>query len=324
MSASASRPPADPGGHIPEAPEIPQHGMHRDIDVPRKQSRSPGLVLGIDAAWTRGGSSGVALLRAEGGVRRILAVAPSYAAFIELGAGTQVTWARAPGTEANAAALLYAAERLGGDRVDVVAVDMPLAHAAITGRRKADDVVSSSFGRFKAAVHSPTAGRPGDVGRALGSGFVAAGFPLATHGTPPEGPALIEVYPLAALVHLLCERERPRYKVGKVTRHWPALDRAGRIAALLAMWQRILQALAVEIDEREIPFPQCDSVATLAELKPFEDGLDAVICAWIGACFLAGETRPHGDDDAAIWVPLPSDPEWPYQEDRSAAKRDRT
>jgi len=44
-------------------------------------------------------------------------------------------------------------------------------------------------------------------------------------------------------------------------------------------------------------------VTTLSSLKPVEDMLDALICAWIGIEHLEGSTVGLGDATAAIWVP---------------------
>jgi predicted RNase H-like nuclease len=38
-------------------------------------------------------------------------------------------------------------------------------------------------------------------------------------------------------------------------------------------------------------------------LKRYEDSLDILVCAWVGAKYLKGEALPYGDDTAAIWVP---------------------
>ena len=42
---------------------------------------------------------------------------------------------------------------------------------------------------------------------------------------------------------------------------------------------------------------------TLTSLKPVEDMLDALICAWIGIEHLENRTVGLGDSTAAIWVP---------------------
>jgi hypothetical protein len=60
--------------------------------------------------------------------------------------------------------LITAAERLlGGVKVAVVSVDMPLATIPITGRRTADSAVSRVYGGKGAAVHSPSVERPGII-----------------------------------------------------------------------------------------------------------------------------------------------------------------
>lgn len=51
-----------------------------------------GTVLGIDAAWTPGGPSGVALLTGRDDRWRCVAVASSYQAFVALAAGRLVDW----------------------------------------------------------------------------------------------------------------------------------------------------------------------------------------------------------------------------------------
>nr|WP_245516959.1 DUF429 domain-containing protein [Rhizobium leguminosarum] len=40
------------------------------------------------------------------------------------------------------------------------------------------------------------------------------------------------------------------------------------------------------------------------EMKAFEDALDAVVCAWGGACVMDGEAMACGDLESAIWVPV--------------------
>jgi len=44
-------------------------------------------------------------------------------------------------------------------------------------------------------------------------------------------------------------------------------------------------------------------VKTLASLKPIEDMLDALVCAWMGIEHLQGRSSGLGDSGAAIWVP---------------------
>nr|WP_280514606.1 DUF429 domain-containing protein [Rhizobium anhuiense] len=39
------------------------------------------------------------------------------------------------------------------------------------------------------------------------------------------------------------------------------------------------------------------------EMKGFEDALDAVVCAWVGACMMDGRAKAYGDVESAIWIP---------------------
>jgi len=49
-------------------------------------------ILGIDAAWTEGEPTGVALIQGEGSSWSTAAVAPSYEAFVALSQGVPVNW----------------------------------------------------------------------------------------------------------------------------------------------------------------------------------------------------------------------------------------
>jgi len=36
--------------------------------------------------------------------------------------------------------------------------------------------------------------------------------------------------------------------------------------------------------------------------KPFEDKIDALVCAWVGTLYVEGNASPLGNDHSAIWV----------------------
>ena len=261
------------------------------------------LILGIDAAWTETGSSGVALLNARERVCHLIAVAPSYESFIASADGVAPKWERKTGRAPDVGSLLRAASSLGGGRIDVVAIDMPVARVPITGRRVADDRISITFGAARAGTHSPSVVRPGAFGERVARAFVSAGYSLATNVGQTQSPALVEVFPLAALVRLMKLSTRPPYKTAKTSRYWPGKTRQWRINQLLRSWSEILTALELDIANirRRIPLPTAPSA--IAHLKPYEDALDAIICAWIGACVVQGKADPFGDQSAAIWVP---------------------
>jgi predicted RNase H-like nuclease len=76
-----------------------------------------------------------------------------------------------------------------------------------------------------------------------------------------------------------------------------------RIEALLTEFNAIFSALVAYFGDIELQLPMSEKVTHLARLKRYEDSLDALICAWVGAEHLAGRTIALGDDTAAIWCP---------------------
>lgn len=93
-------------------------------------------ILGIDAAWTLEQPSGVALIQADSDRSRVLCVAPSYKAFVDAGRGNPVNW-QSPqfrGDEPDILELLQAARSLGVNYVDLIALDIPLAHTEVQSR----------------------------------------------------------------------------------------------------------------------------------------------------------------------------------------------
>lgn len=262
------------------------------------------VVLGIDAAWTQRNPSGVALITGEQRQLRCLAVAPSYASFLNLLGPTAVGWtSKQPGGECDAGRLLAAAETMAGKPVTCVAVDMPLSKNPIAGRRKADAEVSRAFGAWHCATHSPSSERPGPLGLRLREQFETAGYPLTTSFPNSSAPPhLIEVYPHPALARLVGQEERLRYKAGKMRAYWRADGPERRRERLLAEWRRIVLSLEGRIPgvKRLLPDP---TTLRPSRLKSYEDGLDAIVCAWVGAQFLLRAATPYGDEAAAIWVP---------------------
>jgi hypothetical protein len=83
----------------------------------------------------------------------------------------------------------------------------------------------------------------------------------------------------------------------------PPLSLEQRLDRLLEIWGTIYAALADEFTDLHFKIPERVAVHTAAALKPYEDALDAIISAWVGACFLQGVAQAYGDQNAAIWVP---------------------
>jgi len=263
-------------------------------------------VLGIDAAWTQGQPSGVALIADDSAGWRQIRLAPSYEAFVACCTGSEVDWIAPPTAGfCDASALLAAAAHVLGDaEIVVVAVDMPMAITSIAGRRAADQETSRAFGRYGCGVHSPSHIRPGLVTQTLHSGFSRHGFSLATLAPRASTtPALVEVYPHAALLRLLDIDYRLPYKISKSTKYWRGATTAERRENLLHQLARIQGALALEIRDVDLRLPSSSAAASFEQLKRYEDTLDALVCAWVGSRYLAGDIVPYGDETAAIWVP---------------------
>jgi predicted RNase H-like nuclease len=265
-------------------------------------------VLGIDAAWTPGEPSGVALVRADATGWRTVGVAPSYGQFLDLALGTPVDWLAAPpgGVPDIPELLAGSAKLLGGHGVDVIAVDMPLSLEAIAGRRAADNLVSSAFGQFGCAAHTPNASRPGPIGALIRDQCESAGFRLGTVGTiPGTARVVIEVYPHPALLALLATQYRVPYKLSRSGRYFPGVPAAERRRRVARTWIDIRDALGEVLGDTDLPLPEPATVgpSSTARLKRFEDAIDALICGWVATEYLYRRCAPYGDEVAAIWTP---------------------
>ncbi len=257
------------------------------------------LVLGIDAAWTATEPSGVALITGDELGWRLLSVASSYDDYLAPPASDIVQ--RPRGSVPSPESLLERSASLGLATVDLVAIDMPLSLEAITSRRTADNEVSRAYGGRKCSTHTPSSIRPGTISDTLRSEFAHLGYDLLTSGRAQRG--LIEVYPHPALVELADARERLRYKTSKLRKYWPVLAAPLRREALFDVWRQIVERLDGEVagtaDALTLPAPDSPTW----KLKAFEDALDAIVCAWAGACATTDGCIPFGDRTAAIWIP---------------------
>lgn len=257
-------------------------------------------VLGIDAAWTAHNPSGVAVAVSGPLGWQLVAAAPSYEHFYAEASGMP-SLEKPTGSLPNAAALLTAASILCGNAITLVAVDMPLSHLPIVGRRASDTLISKVFGGRKCGTHSPSAARPGQISDDIKLEFQAAGYGLCTSSAADGG--LIEVYPHPALLHLMAAPIRLPYKMSKTLTYWPNADKIERRRLLLQQWHSIVKRLETQISGVQAVLPQIDAKASGIQLKAYEDTLDAIICAWIGICALEGRAKAYGDDVSAIWVP---------------------
>ncbi|NJD36726.1 MAG: DUF429 domain-containing protein [Geobacter sp.] len=262
------------------------------------------VVLGIDAAWTNHNPSGVALVvQRTGAAWECLAVAPSYQEYMSL--------AGYAGAAPVIPALLQATETLlkrhntPKQKPDIIAVDMPLWNQAglIQGRRPSDNSISLAFGGRGTAALPPTVERPGALSENFSNEFAKCGYTLAVAQNTPfaRGHHLVEVYPHPALLALLNSPYRVPYKMHKTKSYWAGFQIPERISKLLDVYRSINTALCNVLGDTGLQIP--DNVATLSALKPYEDALDALICAWVGICCLEGKAKAYGDHQSAIWVP---------------------
>ena len=266
-------------------------------------------ILGIDAAWASTKPSGVALIRTspDDGRWEYVAVAPSYDAFIRTAPGNDVLWDERPkaGCPEPKNLLEAASQLLGGERVTVVSVDMPMSTAPITGRREADNLVSKEFGGNGCGTYSPDANRPGEISERLLNEIIDLGYKLAVDrsNATDRVNSVIEVYPHPALLRLLDRDFRVPYRVSRTLKYPRGLSLRERANRLVAEFQNIYAGLAQEISGIPAFLPNYPYGGTLTSLMRYEDALDALVCAWVGARYFEGSAIAYGDANAAIWVP---------------------
>lgn len=264
-------------------------------------------VLGIDAAWTSHNPSGVSLWQRRQGRWKCVRVSPSYAAF-------SGTIAEPDCHQVDVKKILSTCRSLIGDcPIAVVGVDMPIGKGPITGRRAADNEVSKRFSKQHCATHSPTPTRPGKVGELLSTQFSEAGFKPVFEANA-IAPALIEVYPhvsLLAIARYGCPTGRPYnenirlpYKASKTKTYWKHVPIADRKKRLILVWRDIMARLEQFADISSVyKLPDNLEGLSFEALKPYEDQIDALVCAWTATQFVEGRLVPMGDQDSAIWVP---------------------
>jgi hypothetical protein len=142
-------------------------------------------ILGIDAAWTTGEPSGVALIQRSEDGWRCLATAPSYEVFLNQAKDKRTDWrtGKCAGCLPNIGELLRAARETYSCSVGLISIDMPVAKSPFQSRRVADRAVSREFGGRWCSTHTPSANRPGALGETVTKAIEASGFPLRTKGS---------------------------------------------------------------------------------------------------------------------------------------------
>jgi predicted RNase H-like nuclease len=182
----------------------------------------------------------------------------------------------------------------------VAAVDAPLVIRNQTGIRQAERELNHDFRRFHAGCHAANLGRPFAVNvTAFSHRLEQLGFANAPTIAPrQEGRFQIEVHPHAATVRLFGLDRIVKYKRG--TR----LQRAQGLGRL----RRLMLSRMPELDP---PLsPRLPVLPRTGSLKPVEDRIDAVLCAYIAAhwwYWAAERNRLYGSaDGGCIVVPEPA------------------
>jgi predicted RNase H-like nuclease len=261
------------------------------------------VILGIDAAWTDHNPSRISLIACAYGKWSCLAADASQSEFL--------TRARVPSSaQPNSLSLssIFEAAKLitGGLNPTLVAVDMPLSHELICGKRAADRLLSEEFAKNWCACHVPSKTRPGEISHKLYRDAKTCGLELRTKATYKRGEKneLLEVYPHAALLSLLSLDKRYAYKISKSRKLFKGLSLSERKNEHLAAFRVLKSALDNKIFDIPDFLPANDSaIENLASMKAYEDMLDALVCAWVGIEHLERRSDPYGDDVASIWVP---------------------
>lgn len=257
-------------------------------------------ILGVDAAWTPNGSSGLCLLKWKRGSQpEVIHLGRSYEEFLE----REIRWNEK--ATASAPRLDEIIQQIG-NTPQVVALDIPLSPEPITGYREADRQVTRRYSRKGAAVHSPTQERPGKIAEVLYQQLTGAGISWAGTDAKPDRPYFMEVYPHVTIIEMLGLDYRLPYKVQKKGQYWKEDSPEERYRKSIQQLNFLRKGIEAELQkplDEFLPELQEKEKYTLWFLKSFEDALDAVVCALSGYYFLMGKAEGLGDETSAIWIP---------------------
>jgi len=244
----------------------------------RRSAEGGAAFLGVDLGWY-GKPSGLAALRWDG-------------AELVLAALTRI--------QHQQEILAWIGEQAGtGDAV--VAVDAPAIIRNASGIRPAERSLNAEFRRFDAGCHAANLGRPFAANvLAFSRALESRGFAFQPDAAPRQrGRFQIEVHPHAASIRLFDLPRIVKYKRGR---------RAERSRELLRFRELLLERLVgLEPAVGGLELPE---VPQVGNLKPVEDQLDAVLCAYIAAHWWYwgrdGNTVFGDRDSGFIVVPQPA------------------
>lgn len=160
-----------------------------------------------------------------------------------------------------------------GNGTAVIAVDAPLVICNHTSIRDAERELNRDFRRFHAGCHAANLGRPfAQNVLSFSRRLAELGFAHGAEMTARKrGRFQIEVHPHAATVNLFDLPRIVKYKRGRRAARAKELRRLRRL--MLSRLPLLDPALALRLP----PIPNAGN------LKPVEDQIDAVLCAYIAA-----------------------------------------
>lgn len=186
-------------------------------------------------------------------------------------------------------------ETEAGNGRSVVAVDAPLVIRNRTGIREAERAMNEEFRRFHAGCHAANLGRPfAQRVLAFSQRLADLGFGHGAEMTARQkGRFQIEVHPHAATVNLFDLPRIVKYKRGR---------RASREKELRRLRGLMLSRLPLLNPSLSLRLP---AIPKAGNLKPVEDQIDAVLCAYIAAHWWFWGTRRnrvYGSEDTGYIV----------------------
>ncbi|MGJ5814142.1 DUF429 domain-containing protein [Paludibaculum fermentans] len=160
-----------------------------------------------------------------------------------------------------------------GDEGGVIGVDAPTIITQQTGIRRAERELNKDFRRYHAGCHAANLGLPfAPLVLSFSRRLADAGF---VHGADltakAEGRFQIEIHPHAASVRLFGLERIVKYKRGR---------RAERAAELARLRGLMLSKLPELDPPLALTLPE---IPEKGPVKPVEDQIDAVLCAYIAA-----------------------------------------
>jgi len=271
------------------------------------------LILGVDAAWSAGNPSGVALVEWKAGEKpRLLLAARSYEEYCKAEPGQAIEWnVRVTGSIPVFGRILKKTQQEYQRKIEIIALDLPLSPEPMLARRTCDNLVSSLYGKRGAAVHSPTDEQLSRISGKVFDQLTRRGYDLnlTAPAELPQRGLFMEVYPHIAIIELLQLPYRLPYKVHKRSTYWKNATAPERLRNICGSLEALRLAIAENmagVTELLPPISEVIDEAGCAVnvLKGYEDTLDAVVCGWMGYKYACGEAVGYGDHKGMIWGPV--------------------